>query len=58
MDHLPEDDLRSRLLTTLMWLSGHGVKWGDVHSGNIMMRPSTGDIVIIDYGLYRIITGK
>lgn len=58
MDHLPEDDLRSRLLTTLMWLSGHGVKWGDVHSGNIMMRPSTGDVVIIDYGLYRIITGK
>lgn len=55
MDHLPEDDLKSRLLTTLMWLSGHGLKWGDVHSGNIMMRPSTGDVVIIDYGLYRFV---
>lgn len=55
MDHLPEDDLKSRLLTTLMWLSGNGLKWGDVHSGNIMMRPSTGDVVIIDYGLYRFV---
>lgn len=58
MDHLPEDDYRSSLLSTLMWLSGHGLKWGDVHSENIMMRPSTGDIVIIDYGLYRFVTEK
>jgi serine/threonine protein kinase len=40
------------LLKALEYLESYGVSWHDVHSGNVMMRPSTGDPVIVDVGLY------
>jgi hypothetical protein len=47
-----EKDYRRHLQKTLNWLASHGIMWGDVHSGNIMMRPGSGEIVFIDFGLY------
>lgn len=41
------------LLDALEYLESYGVSWHDVHSGNIMVRPSTGDLVIVDVGLYK-----
>lgn len=58
MEHLDEGDYRRSLRAALSWLSEHGLKWGDVHSSNVMLRPSTGDIVFIDYGLYRFMQTK
>lgn len=40
------------LLKALEYLESYGVDWHDVHSGNIMIRPSTGDLVVVDVGLY------
>jgi hypothetical protein len=47
---------RQNLQSTLDWLASHGLAWGDVHSGNIMMRPGTRELVFIDFGLYSFIT--
>lgn len=41
------------LLKALEYLESYGVSWHDVHSGNVMVRPSTGDPVIVDVGLYK-----
>lgn len=40
------------LLDALEYLEANGMGWHDIHSGNLMVRPSTGDPVIIDVGLY------
>ena len=42
----------SSLLQTLEYLESYGISWTDTHSSNLMIRPSTGDIVIIDVGLW------
>jgi serine/threonine protein kinase len=42
----------SSLLKALEYLESRGISWHDVHSGNVMVRPSTGDPVIVDVGLY------
>lgn len=47
---------RQNLQSTLDWLASHGLAWGDVHSGNIMMRPGTRELVFIDFGLYSFVT--
>lgn len=47
-----EKDYRRHLQKTLNWLAQNGIMWGDVHSGNIMIRPGSGEIVFIDFGLY------
>lgn len=47
---------REALQSTLDWLAEQGLAWGDVHAGNIMMRPGTREIVFIDFGLYSFIT--
>lgn len=51
-ENIESDDYRHELINTLHWLSENGLHWADAHMGNIMMRPSTGDIVFIDFGLY------
>lgn len=33
-------------------LAANGIEWKDLHSGNILMRPATKELVIIDVGLY------
>lgn len=48
-DHLPES---KSLLNFLKALKGKGVSWNDLHDLNLMIRPSTGDLVIVDVGLY------
>jgi predicted unusual protein kinase regulating ubiquinone biosynthesis (AarF/ABC1/UbiB family) len=48
----PSQEYHVTLQSTLDWLASHGLKWGDVHAGNIMIRPKTNDIVFIDFGLY------
>jgi hypothetical protein len=40
------------LLNALEYLEFNNISWYDVHSGNIMVRPSTNELVIIDVGLY------
>jgi hypothetical protein len=40
------------LMKTLDYLARNGLRWNDVHGGNVMMRAS-GDLVIIDVGLYQ-----
>ncbi len=59
--HLERDehsDLQNQqlqeLLLTLKHLRGLGVNWRDVRPENIMVRPSTGELVIIDVGLYEL----
>ena len=34
-------------------LKNNGVSYSDLHTGNFMVRPSTGDIVVVDPGLFR-----
>jgi len=51
-------EYREALQSTLDWLADHGLAWGDVHSGNIMMRPNTRELVFIDFGLYSFITSR
>ena len=34
-------------------LSGEGLKPFDVHNGNVMMRPKTNEIVIVDLGRFK-----
>jgi len=48
----PKEAYHENLQRTLDWLSEKGIRWGDVHGKNIMMRPGTNDIVFIDFGLY------
>ena len=33
-------------------LKEHGIEWSDVHANNIMERPGTRDLVLIDVGLF------
>lgn len=33
----------------------NGIEWADLHSGNLMIRPGTRDLVLIDVGLYDIV---
>lgn len=41
-------------LSFLMYLRNEiGIEWGDVHSSNVMLRPSTGDWVLSDAGYFR-----
>jgi hypothetical protein len=41
------------LWKTLEYLkSKHGIEWWDVHQENVMVRPSTGDLVISDPGMF------
>lgn len=42
------------LVKTLNIMNENGVKWVDLKGNNIMVRPATGDIVLIDVGLYDI----
>ena len=49
MESLPES--RS-LLAAMRYLKSKGISWGDMNSENFMMRPSTGDIVMIDVGAW------
>ena len=42
------------LFDALKFLKENGIIWDDVHTGNLMQRPSTRDVVIIDVGLYSI----
>jgi len=42
------------LKRSLLWLrKNRGVEWIDLHQGNVMVQPSTGDLVIIDVGEFR-----
>ena len=57
-DYIPEDlnaipEIAS-LLETLLYLKSKGVAWADVHHNNLMIRPSTGDLVVIDVALWKI----
>jgi len=36
----------------LQEMEGTGMKWGDLHTGNFMMRRGTGDLVIVDPGYF------
>lgn len=42
------------LLQALRFLRQKGIHWEDLHWGNLMTRPSTGEAVIIDVNLYSI----
>jgi hypothetical protein len=42
------------LMRALKLLKNSGIKWADMHSGNIMQRPGTGDLVICDPGWFEI----
>tara|TARA_A200000159_G_scaffold122590_1_gene117035 strand:+ start:2406 stop:3494 length:1089 start_codon:yes stop_codon:yes gene_type:complete len=48
-EYMPETKGIFSLLKTLNNL---GIEWSDVHANNIMQRPSTGDLVLIDVGLF------
>lgn len=48
-EYMPETKGIFSLLKTLNSL---GVEWSDVHANNIMQRPSTGELVLIDVGLF------
>ncbi len=50
-EELPET---KSFMSCLFKLKENGIYWGDVYSSNIMQRPSTKDLVIIDVGAYRI----
>ena len=39
-------------------LFGRGLRPFDVHSENVMMRPSTGDIVVVDLGRFKVFNPK
>ena len=41
-----------KLLASLKWLLKNGLAWGDLHEDNVLYRPSSKDIVLIDFGLY------
>lgn len=49
-----EDPKVKKLYHALRWLDQHDYieGWSDVHSGNVLVRPSTGDIVVADIGLF------
>ena len=32
----------------------HGVQWNDLHPGNVMINPETGDYLAVDVGLFDI----
>lgn len=40
------------LFQAVMELAGEDIMWNDLHEHNIMQRPSTGDLVIVDVGLF------
>lgn len=42
-----------RFYEFLKVLKKNGVSYSDLHTGNFMVRPSTGDIVVVDPGLFR-----
>lgn len=47
--HMPETKGIYSLLKTL---KGFGIEWSDVHANNIMERPGTRELVLIDVGLF------
>lgn len=49
-----EDPRLNHLLLSLRWLTQHGFlhRWEDVHDDNVLLRPSTGDIVVADVGMF------
>tara|TARA_R110000824_G_scaffold358387_5_gene545927 strand:+ start:114 stop:371 length:258 start_codon:yes stop_codon:yes gene_type:complete len=52
----PQDDAPpqvSNFFNKLMQLEKYGVEFWDTHQDNIMMRPSTNEIVVADVGLFR-----
>ena len=52
----PKDDAPTPVSTffnKLMKLKDHGVDFWDTHSENVMMRPSTNEIVVADVGLFK-----
>lgn len=49
--HMPET---KSLFNALKFFKENGIVWDDVHTGNLMQRPSTKDVVLIDVGLYSI----
>jgi hypothetical protein len=52
---LSEDKRVKSFVRALEYLkSKHGVEYFDMHRFNVMMRPSTGDLVISDPGLFRV----
>lgn len=51
-----DSGMRVTLRRALDWLAEHGVLAGDLHSGNLMERPGTGEYVLIDYGYYKLAT--
>jgi hypothetical protein len=48
-NYMPETKSLYSLLQTL---KEYGIKWSDVHANNLMERPRTRELVIIDVGLY------
>lgn len=49
--HMPET---KSLFGALKFFKENGIVWDDVHTNNLMQRPSTKDVVLIDVGLYSI----
>jgi hypothetical protein len=49
-DHFPES---VGIRKAMQALSGEGLKPFDVHNGNVMMRPKTNEIVIVDLGRFK-----
>jgi hypothetical protein len=40
------------VMKSLQKLRELGIEWGDLHEDNVMLRPSTGDLVISDFSLF------
>ena len=53
-----DEGTRVSLRRALDWLVARGVIAGDLHSGNVMERPGTGEWVLIDYGYYKLATSN
>jgi hypothetical protein len=52
VDMLEDFPESQSFLRALMELSEHGISWRDLHQENVMQRPKTKELVIIDVGLY------
>ena len=51
---LPEDPRFKHLLLSLRWLIQKDFlkNWNDIYYNNVMIRPSTGDLVVADIGMF------
>jgi len=50
-----EDPRIEHLYISLRWLIQHGMlhSWDDIRSDNVLVRPSTGDFVVADVGMFK-----